>query len=172
MTVLRTMQTSLRRSHRGSEWCVPENTGFTSNLLLTSSACAWHWACSSPRQIIQPTCIGTNFDFLWEQYYEKLKTAPFSGTRNLPAHESCCYDLWDADGGDSSQASFDDTENHSVHHRHETSTQGGAPPSPTIIGPHAQRFRQKDEARSKGQITFKAELLSGTVFPDSNLCRD
>ena len=54
----------------------------------------------------------------------------------------------------------DDNTNHSVHPPHEASTHGA--PSATILGAHAQDFSQKDEARSKGQITLKGELLSAT----------
>jgi hypothetical protein len=102
-----------------------------------------------------------------EQYYEKLKRVHFSRTRNRPSHVCRRYGIWNADAGDDRQTRFDDRDdstNHSVHRPNKASTHGGARPSQTILDAHAQRFSQKDEARSKSQITFKGELLRRDSF--------
>jgi len=102
-----------------------------------------------------------------EQYYEKLKRVPFSRTRNRPSHVWRRYGIWNPDAGDDSQTRFDDRDdsaNHTVHRPNKASTHAGARPSPTILDAPAQGFNQKDEARSKSQITFKGELLRRDCF--------
>jgi hypothetical protein len=110
-----------------------------------------------------------------ERYYEKFKRVPFCRTRNRPSNLGRHYDIWATDAGDYSQKRLDDGDdstNLSVHCPHEASTDSGARPSPTVLGADAQAFGQKDEARSKGEVTFKGELLSPVSSRLFNTYRD